>query len=138
MNDEQTVAHGRCLCGAIRFELSGPPKWVVHCHCESCRRATGAAFATYAGYETAQLSLKQGAPATHSSSPGVTRSFCATCGTSLFFEGQRWPGEVHVHAGAFDDPGSLEPKVHVYIAEKMPWLHLDDGLPSFETTASAG
>ncbi len=33
---------GRCLCGAVEFEAQGAPKWVCWCHCESCRRHSGA------------------------------------------------------------------------------------------------
>ena len=47
---ETTMRDGRCLCGAVRYRVTGEPIWTAHCHCQSCRRATSAAFATYAGY----------------------------------------------------------------------------------------
>ena len=40
-------ASGKCLCGAVRFRMRFPSKWVAHCHCTMCRRAHGAAFVTF-------------------------------------------------------------------------------------------
>ena len=130
-----TRHHGRCLCGAITFEASGDPKWVVHCHCESCRRATGAVVATYAGYEAGNFSITAGAPVRFASSEGVTRSFCGTCGSSLTYEGARWPGEIHIFVATLEDAADFVPRAHVHVAEQLPWLHMDDGLRRFERTA---
>ena len=100
---------GRCLCGAVRFVARGEPIWVAHCHCESRRRATSAAFATYAGYAAAAIEWSGGARAIHRSSPGVQRGFCPRCGSPLSFESARWPGEVHLLQPSFADPESLTP-----------------------------
>jgi len=54
----------------------------------------------------------------------VRRGFCATCGSTLCYEGERWPGEVHLHIGAFDDPSSLAPTGQAFPEERLPWLHL--------------
>src|SRR6478752_7763927 len=54
---------GRCLCGAIRFTADDPPKWTGYCHCESCRRHTGAPVSAYAAFETAKLRFTPGPPA---------------------------------------------------------------------------
>lgn len=132
--DADVVRGGRCLCGAIRFRATGAPKWVAHCHCESCRRQTGSAFATYAGYRTDRVAF-EGAPlGRFASSPGVTRSFCTRCGTPLAFEGARWPDEVHLFLATFDDPNALTPKAHVNTVEQLTWVHLADGLPRYELT----
>lgn len=123
------VRSGRCLCGAIRFRATGAPKWLAHCHCESCRRQTASAFTTYAGYRNDQVAFDGAALGRFASSPGVTRSFCPRCGTPLAFAGARWPDEVHLFLATFDDPMTLAPKVHVNVAEQLGWIHLDDGLP---------
>ena len=47
---EPTAATGRCHCGGVRFVARFPSRFVAHCHCESCRRAHGAAFVTWAGF----------------------------------------------------------------------------------------
>ena len=48
---------GACLCGAVRFEASVPPRRVTHCHCGMCRRASGAAVATFATFESDKVRL---------------------------------------------------------------------------------
>ena len=78
------------------------------------------------------------APLRYHSSPGVTRSFCGKCGTSLTYEGERWPGELHILAATLDDPGLITPQAHVYVGQKLPWVHLSDGLPRFRTLPREG
>jgi hypothetical protein len=129
---------GRCLCGAVKFVARGEPKWVAHCHCETCRRATSSAFATYAGYATGAVEWSGQAPGVYHSSPGVTRRFCPRCGSPVSFEGERWPEEIHLFAVSFEDPASLAPKGHVYVEEQLAWVHLADGLPRFAKTARDG
>src|ERR1051325_8973311 len=103
------MLQGRCLCGAIRFSVEGPPKWTAWCHCQSCRRHTGAPVSAFAGFEREKVSFTKGEPARFSSSPGVQRGFCAACGSTLTYEGERWPTELHLHVGAFDDPEPFKP-----------------------------
>ena len=118
------MLQGRCLCGAIRFTAEAPPKWTSYCHCQSCRRHTGAPVSAYAGFETAKVKFTHGEPAYFSSSPGVRRGFCSRCGSTLSYEGDRWPGELHLHIGAFDDPSALAPTGQAFADERLPWLHL--------------
>ena len=113
-----------CLCGAIRFTAEGAPKWTSYCHCRSCRRQTGAPVAAYAGFEAAKVRFTHGALTCFASSPGVQRGFCARCGSTLTYEGDRWPNELHLHLGAFDDPSTFTPTGQAFAEEKLPWLHL--------------
>lgn len=117
---------GGCLCGAVRFEVTGAPKWTAYCHCNSCRKHTGAPVSAFAGFERDRVRFTKGALSTFSSSPGVKRGFCSTCGSSLTYEGERWPTEVHFHVGAFDLPQDFPPKGHAFEDERIPWLHLAD------------
>lgn len=89
---------GACLCGAVRFQLRLPSRWVAHCHCSFCRRAHGAAFVTWAGFASDRFALAPDSlpPAWYASSPGARRAFCPRCGSPMLFESTRWPGEVHV------------------------------------------
>ena len=118
------VHEGRCLCGAVRLTIAGRPKWAAYCHCTSCRKQTGAPVSAYVGFEREQVVFAGEPPARFASSPGVTRSFCARCGSTLTFEGERWPGDIDVHVGALDHPETFAPTVHAFAEERIPWLHL--------------
>lgn len=120
------VHAGGCLCGAVRFEAHGAAKWTAYCHCHSCRKHTGAPVAAFAGYERTNVRFTKGQLATYASSPSVKRGFCSVCGSTLTYEGDRWPSEIHVHIGAFDAPQDFAPKVHAFAEERIPWLHLAD------------
>src|SRR5215831_5384446 len=98
---------GRCFCGRVRFTARGEPKWVAHCHCKSCRRATSSPFTTYAGYPSAAVTWLGETPGIYHSTPGVTRKFCRNCGAPLSFEGDRWSGETHLFVGSCR--GSISP-----------------------------
>ena len=78
---------GGCLCGAVRYEVIGDPFSVIHCHCLSCRRHTGAAVVTFAGFKQDQIRFTTGERRIYESSPGVGRAFCGQCGTPLTWEG---------------------------------------------------
>jgi hypothetical protein len=119
-----TTFEGSCLCGAIRFQFEGDPKWIAHCHCSDCRRATGAAVSTYVGVELDRVKFSSGTPSVYSSSKGVKRSFCAHCGTPIAYQGERWPSEIHFFVGLFERAGDLAPQNAVYEAEKLPWLQI--------------
>lgn len=124
---EAGAYQGGCLCGAVRYKVTGRPIWTAYCHCRSCRRATGSAVAAYAGYAADRFAVTKGAPARFHSSKGVTRGFCAQCGSPLTYEGERWPGEVHIHIGTLDDPEAFPPQGHAFHDEDgLSWLHIAD------------
>lgn len=124
---------GGCLCGKVRFRVDAAPLWTSHCHCVSCRKFTGSAFVTYAGYATDAVTQLGAAPRQHHSSEGVTRSFCGECGAPISYEGVRWPDEIHLMVSAFDDPDAFEPEAHIYWAERVSWVQVGDDLPKFDT-----
>jgi len=130
MADPQ-ITTGRCLCGAIRYEFRGPPEWVVHCHCESCRRQVSSPLATFVGVLKKNFHFIAGAPKDFASSPGVSRSFCPACGAPIAYEAERLPDEIHLFHGTLDDPGRLVPTAHVFTEEQLPWFEVHDELPRY-------
>jgi hypothetical protein len=124
-----TVYGGGCLCGAVRYEAGGAAHNLCYCHCESCRRATGAAFAAWATFERAHFHLSRGEMHEYRSSARVLRGFCAACGSSLTYRSETRPTEIDVTLVTLDEPTRLAPQMHVWVADKLPWVVLADGLP---------
>ncbi|MBS0240631.1 MAG: GFA family protein [Proteobacteria bacterium] len=135
-NAKPDVTRGHCMCHAIEYEFEGPPKWVMHCHCESCRRAVSSAVATYVGVNIDQFRYLKGTPAIYESSPGVKRYFCGTCGSPMAYAGSRWPKEVHLLLGTLDDPEKFSPTGHAHITERVNWFDVHDDLPRYATVKS--
>lgn len=112
------------MCGEVRFVARFPSRFCCHCHCESCRRSHSAGFVTWIGFPSAQVTVESGAAdiVAYASSADARRTFCRRCGTKLFFESERWPGETHVALAAFDDPVDRAPGGHAFFEEHVPWI----------------
>ena len=125
------TCNGRCLCGAVTFEIDPPILSCVNCHCESCRRQCSAPMTTYIGVPDGQWRWTGDSPKIYHSSPGVERSFCDTCGTPLTFRSIRMSGVIHFYLAAMADPEQFEPTLHVAHEEKLCWFQIGDDLPTF-------
>ncbi len=124
-------ARGKCLCGAVGFTARLPSKWVAHCHCTRCQRAHGAAFVTWVGMDAASVEIADpGALLRWFSGGGGERGFCQTCGSSMFFRAERWPGELHIARALFTDPIDREPQGHAYYDTHVSWVKVDGELPT--------
>lgn len=117
---------GSCLCGAVRYEARAGIRAVSHCHCSMCRKAHGAAFASYGAVPLAQFTFLSGADRlrSYASSPEVTRRFCGTCGSCLTW--QRHAGDfsnwICLALGTLDTPFTPARQRHVHFACAVPWL----------------
>lgn len=115
---------GGCLCGALRYRITGAAPATNYCHCRSCRLATGGPVAAFADLAPGQFAWTAGEPAFFASSPGVRRGFCPTCGSALTYENDAMPGEVHVLSATLDDPGPMAPTGVFFKEERIAWVHL--------------
>jgi hypothetical protein len=104
-----------------------------HCHCSRCRKAHGAAFATFARTAAAGVRVREGEETLrhYRSSAPVRRSFCGTCGSSLFFRFDPLPEAIWVAVGTLDDDPGLRPQAHIFAASRAPWCAIADALPQF-------
>ncbi len=89
---------GSCLCGAVSYEIDAPIESASHCHCSQCRKAHGAAFATYGKVRREAFRYVAGADAVaeYHSSPGVTRTFCRHCGSNTAVAWRQRGPDVHL------------------------------------------
>ncbi len=133
------MPNGGCHCGAVRYSIAGEPRHSAVCHCETCRRTTGALTTAWVGYPVEALTVEQGEPRTYSSTSGVERQFCGICGTSLFYTNQpMMPGVVDVLTATLDEPQDFAPQIHVNMADALPWEAGVESLPKFARFPGAG
>jgi hypothetical protein len=132
------VATGRCLCGAVAYEVRGPLRDVLICHCEECRRWHGhMAACTAARREDLVLVQARGLRWVQSpnSDAGARRGFCAECGSSLFWDPPR-RDIISIAAGSLDQPTGLRVAGHWFVSQAVDYAGLpDDGLPRHERSA---
>jgi len=122
---------GSCSCGGVRFEVEPPPLFVSHCHREACRRAHGAGFVTFAGFSGERFHIVAGEDelARFDTDSGARRSFCSTCGSTLPYEGPRWPGQIHVALAHLHESLGRLPESHAFADEAPDWCPILDDLP---------
>lgn len=123
---------GSCLCGAIQFKAIGKPLRTAFCHCPSCRKANGAAFAGFVDFKRDQVTFSGQPIKEYQSSESAIRTFCGECGSSIAYKGLNWSDEIHMHIGCFDNPDATPMQDHVYMKGKISFIHLKDGLPTYE------
>ncbi|MGH3088316.1 MAG: GFA family protein [Rubrobacteraceae bacterium] len=122
------TATGGCLCGAVKYEVRGPLRPVVNCHCGQCRRASGH-FVAASGARGGDLSLVSSEGLRwYESSPKARRGFCGVCGSSLFWEPVSG-GEIMIMAGTMDSPTGLETVVHIFVDDAGDYYGITDDLP---------
>ena len=124
---------GSCLCGTIRYEISGELGPIVLCHCAQCRKAQGSAFAANAAVNAADFAIVAGEEAltAYESSPGKKRHFCRRCGSPIISTRDTVPGVVRVRIGTLDSRIDASPSAHIYVASKAAWEEIHDGLPQY-------
>jgi hypothetical protein len=126
------VREGGCLCGAVRYAVTGDARFLCFCHCNSCRRASGAMLVAWGTFKSTQFRITLGHPGEIATSPGVTRAHCGRCGTSLTYRNERRAGEIDVTLATFDNAADLQPTVHIWVEDKLPWVRFADGLPQYQ------
>jgi len=128
MSGTKEQFQGGCLCGAVRFIATGRPVGVYWCHCQSCRKHTGAPASVFVAFKRDAYTVTKGEITKFDSTPGQTRrGFCARCGSTLTCETLAQPAETHFHVGAFDQAAQLQPTGHYFSEERLPWLHTAAG-----------
>lgn len=126
---------GSCLCGAIRFEIDGPIRNIVYCHCSQCRKAQGSAFATNGIVMATDFKLCSGLNelTAYESTPGQTKYFCKTCGSSIMSKTQSIPAQIRVRLGTIESDIEERPMAHIFATSKANWEEIAGDLPQYES-----
>ena len=130
---------GGCLCGALRYEAEGEPRYSGYCYCADCRKASGSAFVPFMGYPSSALRFS-GETRTFTSNAArgrdSVRNFCPVCG-SLVFGGVVGRDDWHtIYAGSLDDPSVFRPTIAIFTRDRPAWAVIPPGITAFETTPS--
>ncbi|MBB4863164.1 hypothetical protein HNP46_002011 [Pseudomonas nitritireducens] len=122
---------GGCLCGAVRYEISGELAAIQVCHCSQCRKAQGGPFATNVPVERAAFRLLSGESqlAEYRATPDKQRVFCRTCGSPIYSAREALPEVLRVRAGTLDEPVRTKLEAHYYVESGAGWWPLEDNLP---------
>jgi hypothetical protein len=118
---------GGCLCGRVRYTLTGEPAFNGVCHCRNCQCYTGSAFEAVTVYPAASVAV-QGELKTYQdtgdSGKPVYRRFCPNCGSGVLAEADVLPDLKIVLAGTLDDSSSYQPAMDIYCSSAQPWVQL--------------
>ena len=126
------MREGGCQCGAVRYEVSGEPRYHALCHCTDCRKSSGAPLVAWAIFPAEAVRIT-GTPKVHASSEHARRHFCAECGSGLFYTNEIvFPGLIDIQSATLDDPDSIPLGIQVQTAERIGWMATAHELPQFE------
>jgi len=104
---------GSCLCGAVKFEVKGPLRAVIACHCHQCRKQTGN-YMSATGAKDIYLKMTEARGLKwYRSSDEARRGFCGECGSTLFWKGDG-RDYTAIAAGAIDGPTGLKLAGHIF------------------------
>jgi hypothetical protein len=117
---------GGCLCGRVRYTLTGEAAFAGLCHCRNCQRYTGSTFEAVTVYPSAAVNV-QGELKTYNdtgdSGKTVYRRFCPNCGSGVLAEAEAMPDLTIVLAGTLDDSTTYAPAMEIYCSSAQPWFH---------------
>lgn len=121
---------GRCLCGAVSYELTGDVIATAVCHCDHCQRQSGGAFSVNLIAHVSQLAV-DGTLSVYGDTGDdggdtvyVERRFCGSCGSPIVSELMGTDGVIAVKAGTLDDKSDIRPTVQAWCEHRQPWVEL--------------
>jgi hypothetical protein len=136
MSEPEKLATGGCLCGALRYEARGEPRFAGFCYCADCRKASGAGCMPFVGFAASALRFSGNSVQFRSKAANggdAVRNFCPVCG-GLVFGGVVGQSTSHtIYAGSLDDPSAFRPTVAIFARSRPEWAVMPSGLSVFET-----
>ncbi|MBL4789793.1 MAG: GFA family protein [Kordiimonadaceae bacterium] len=134
MDTDLEVTTGGCLCGAVRYEIKGPLRDIVNCHCSMCQKLHGIYGAHSKARKINITMTNETGLSWYKTSDVAQRGFCRDCGSSLFWQ----PFDLDatgIIAGSLDGPTNLKTMGHIFVGEKSDFYEITDDLPQFEKSS---
>jgi hypothetical protein len=145
-----SAIRGSCLCGGVKFEITGPLLRPLNCHCSLCRKQHGAAFRSRARVSRSDFHWLQGEELLtyYEATPGYRRGFCRVCGSPVLNRAEPHSrlaiahpptlSEFGIALATLDDDPGVRPESHIFVGSKAPWFDITDDLPQYEGYPPAG
>ena len=130
---------GKCLCGNVSYKSHAEPVLILNCHCEDCRRSTGAVYGTNVMVAEDQLEIHgEVSIFKHKAKSGntMTKRFCPNCGTLMFGNSSGRQNSVSIRAGTIDQFDLIKPQMNVFVAKKIESTPIDKSLPCSDAMPS--
>lgn len=128
----QSTLKGSCLCGVVKYEVTGEPSRFYHCHCSRCRKVTGTGHASNMFLQPAALKWRSGEEQVRTfkvpEAQRFANNFCATCGSRLPRQAND-SDVVMIPAGSLDDAAPIHPQARIFSDSRASWSCTDDALP---------
>jgi hypothetical protein len=125
--------NGGCLCGKVRYRVTGTRLEALYCHCRMCQRAHGAPVVAWFTVPLDGFTVTSGDPVDYRSSTAALRHFCGSCGTPLTWRATDNPRLVDVSVATLDDPAAVEPALHIWTESQIAWFEIADHLARYPT-----
>lgn len=123
---------GSCLCGSVRYEISGAPTKFYHCHCKRCRKATGTGHASNLLIKPGSIKWIKGEELIKGykvpEAIRFTNRFCSVCGGRV----PRYAKEIDtivIPAGSLDSEPPIQPQARIFWDSRANWSCSGDDLP---------
>lgn len=121
---------GKCLCESITYEITGPARDIVNCHCSRCRRHTGHFMAaTQASVE--EIEIEGETLRWYNPTDEVQYGFCGNCGSTLFWRTTRSPDVISIAAGTLTPPTGLKTVAAIYTDYASDYHEFHTGIDSY-------
>ncbi len=131
---------GGCLCGAVRYRVTGKPLRTAVCNCTFCKRRTGSAFGMLVLFDERSVEIAGGPLSSYEhksdeSGRWIRLEFCPRCATTVALRLERFPGARGIAAGTLDDPSWVKIERVVWTRSALPWMSYPSDIPHFERGA---
>ncbi len=128
---EDQIHQGGCECGGLRYEVRGPLRPALVCHCGMCQRIHSSP-AHYSAAKNDDLHLLKSETLTwYHSSEAAARGFCSVCGASLFWRPTAG-SYTAISCGSLERPSGVEVVAHMFLEDQGDYYALHDDLPRFQ------